>query len=117
MSTYMLLLYNKETDLAGFGPEEMQGIIQKYKAWGDNLEAQGRLVGSEKLVDEEGRVLTRPNGKTRILDGPFSETKEIIGGYFAVQADSYDEAVGLCENCPHLDYGGMIEIREVHAIH
>jgi hypothetical protein len=52
-----------------------------------------------------------------VLDGPFSETKEIIGGYFAIQAEDYDEAVSLAGECPHLDYGGLIELREVDVLH
>ena len=52
-----------------------------------------------------------------MLDGPYSETKEVIGGYFAVRAADYDEAVKICEDCPHLEYAGTIEIREIDDIH
>ena len=62
-------------------------------------------------------TLRRQDGELRVLDGPFSETKEIIGGYFAIQAEDYDEAVRLAEGCPHLDYGGLIELRQVDALH
>ena len=117
MRNFLFLLYNTDDDFQGFSPEEMQGIVQKYKAWGDGLKENGRFIGSDKLVDDEGRVLRRENGTTRVLDGPFSETKEIIGGYFAVQAEDYDEAVQIAEGCPHLEYGGMIQIREVDALH
>ena len=117
MRSFLLLLYNTDEDFQDFSPEEMQGVIQRYKAWRDDLNAKGQLIGSDKLVDGEGRVLRRRDNKTRVLDGPFSETKEIIGGYFAVRAADYDEAVAICEECPHLEYGGMIELREVDVDH
>jgi len=84
--------------LARDRPEQMQKIIEKYRAWGDGLRAAGRLIESNKLRDGEGRVLRRGNGKPRVLDGPYSETKEVVGGYFAVRAADYDEAVTLCED-------------------
>lgn len=116
MNTYFLMLYNRPDDFDHVGPEEMQAVIEKYKAWGDGLEADGRLVGSDKLVDDEGRVLSRRSGDLHITDGPFSETKEIIGGYFAIRAASYDEAVDIAKGCPHAEFG-TIEIRAVDAMH
>ena len=116
MANFMLLLYNGPNDFDGVSPEEMQGVIERYKAWGEGLRESGHFLASDKLKDEEGRVLRRTNGKMRVLDGPFSETKELIGGYFAVQAESYDEAVKLCEDCPHLEFG-TIEVRQIHEIH
>jgi hypothetical protein len=51
-------------------------------------------------------------GQTRITDGPYAEAREVIGGLFIVEAQSYDEVVELSKDCPHLDFGA-IEIREV----
>jgi len=56
--------------------------------------------------------MRRNSSSVAITDGPFAEAKEIIGGYFIVQANSYDEAVGLAKDCPHLDFG-TIEVREI----
>jgi hypothetical protein len=117
MRSFLFLLYNTDDDFQGISPEEMQGVIEKYEAWGDGLKENGRFISSEKLVDEEGRVLRRANGKTRVIDGPFCETKEVIGGYFAIQAEDYEDAVKIAEDCPHLEYGGMMEIREVDSLH
>lgn len=116
MNTYMFLLYNGPTDFDGFGPEDMQGIIERYTAWEDSLKDRGRFVAGDKLVDEEGRVLRRTDGELRILDGPFSETKEVIGGYFAVTAESYDDALELAKECPHVEFG-TLEIRRIDAMH
>ena len=46
----------------------------------------------------------------------YSETKEIVGGYFQIRAASYEEAVEIAEGCPHLEFGGSIEIREIDAV-
>ncbi len=116
MATYMFLLYNGPDDFDNISPEDMQGVIERYKAWGDSLEKAGKLVGSNKLVDEEGRVMRGRGGNITITDGPFSETKELIGGYFAVNAASYEEAVELAKGCPHLDYG-TLEIRAIDEDH
>ncbi len=116
MASFMFMLYNGPTDFEGFSPEDMQGIIERYQAWEDSLKAQGRFLSGNKLVDEEGRTLRRGDGELRVTDGPFSETKEVIGGYFAVTAENYDEAVELAKGCPHLDYG-LLEIRQVDELH
>jgi hypothetical protein len=50
------------------------------------------------------------------VDGPFAEAKEVIGGYFVIQAADYAEAVRLSTECPHLRYGGRIELREIHQL-
>ena len=93
-------------------PAEMQAIIQKYKAWAGKLAAEGRLAGSNKLQDGTGRTLRSSNGTITVTDGPYTEGKEVIGGYFTISAANYDEAVSLCKGCPHVEYG-IIEIREV----
>ena len=95
MPDYMLLLYEDPSDFADVSPEEMQAIIGKYSAWRENLAESGRLVGGQKLRDGEGRVLRHGDDEVRVIDGPFSETKEVIGGYFAIRADDYDEAVRI----------------------
>ena len=117
MNGYMLMLYNQDGDFEGYGPEEMQAIVERYKAWGDQLEAEGRFISSEKLVDDTGRVLSRQDQGGRVLDGPFSETKEIIGGYFAIRAASFDQAVEIARGCPHHQLGFTIEIRQVDPMH
>lgn len=89
----------------------MQAVIEPYTAWATRLAAEGRMKGSNKLQDGTARQLT----KLGVIDGPFPETKEIIGGYFVIEAADYDEAVELAKSCPHLDFG-RIEIRQVDVM-
>ncbi len=112
MPTYMLFLHENPMDAAEMSPEEMQAIIAKYSAWRDDLAQSGRLVGGEKLRDDGGKVI-RSGESVRVLDGPYSETKEVIGGYFAIEATDYDEAIEISKECPHLAFGGNIELREI----
>lgn len=117
---FLLLLYHSPTDFEGLSADEIQKIITKYSVWSDGLRDAGRLVTSDKLTDGEGRVL-RPGadgkdgapGKPRVLDGPYSEAKEVVGGFFLVTAADWDEAVEIAESCPHLGYGGTIEVRRI----
>ncbi len=117
MSQFMLLLHEDPSGFAALSPQEIQAVVGEYSAWRERLAGQGRLAGGNKLKDEGGRWLTGQNGRVRVVDGPFSEAKEVIGGYFMIEAADYDEAVAISRECPHLRYGGRIELREVDPIH
>lgn len=114
MAQFMLVLHDDPSAFTGLSPEAMQAVVQKYTEWAGQMAAQGRLVAGEKLTDAPGKVLRRSAGKVTVKDGPYSETKEVFGGYFIIQAANSDEAVRLCHECPHLDYG-TIELREIEA--
>jgi hypothetical protein len=88
-------------------PEEIQAIIERYGTWMKKVRATG-----QKLHDGEGRVVIRKDGGVAVTDGPYVESKEVIGGYFIVEADDYDAAARVVEDCPHLDFGS-IEIRRI----
>ncbi len=113
MAKYMVILHDSMPALRKMSPDDMQKVIAKYKAWSAKLGQAGRLVGGEKLFDEGGKHLTKTNGKMAVKDGPYAEAKEVVGGYFLIEAKDYTEATKLCEDCPHLELGGRIELRQV----
>lgn len=114
MSRFMLLLHDSTTAITTLSPDDIQRIIARYKAWSERIAAAGHLVGGEKLHDEGGKHLTRgADGKMVVRDGPYAEAKEIIGGFFMIEAADYAQAVALCADSPHFELGGWIEIREV----
>ncbi|MGH9457050.1 MAG: YciI family protein [Thermoanaerobaculia bacterium] len=115
MAKYMLLLRDNGTFDSGISPEEIQAIIQRYGDWRDALRKRGKLAASNKLSDGEGKLVRRNGSSLAVTDGPFAEAKEVIGGYFLLEADSYDEALALSRDCPHLDFGS-IEIRRVDEL-
>ncbi len=117
MSQFILLLHENPQSFAELSPQEIQTVVGEYSAWREQVAGEGRLAGGNKLRDEGGRWLTGGNGDIRVVDGPYSEAKEVIGGYFLIKAGDYDEAVEVSRDCPHLRYGGRIELREVDPLH
>jgi hypothetical protein len=109
MPQYMLLLYDDPSGWATFSPDEMQKALEKYMSW----TKKPFMVESRRLGPDAGRVLRSQGGQTRATDGPYSETKEILGGYYTIEAASYDEAIERTLDHPHLEYGGTVEVREV----
>ena len=87
--------------------EEIQDILNRYRAWMQNAPR----VGGEKLRDNSGRVMRR----NAITDGPYVESKEVIGGFSIIEARDYDEALRLCRDHPHLEFGS-IELREIENV-
>jgi hypothetical protein len=113
MSRFLVLLRDDPSGFAGLSPAEMQAIIEKYIAWGARLQASGHLLMGGKLVDGAGRVM---RGATPVIsDGPFVETREIVGGAYLLQARDYDEATALLADSPHLAFGS-IEVRQIDDV-
>ena len=113
MPNYFLFLYDDPTGYAKLSPEEMQKALEKYVAWGQKATSAGYLHGSHRLAEDLGKVIRG----AKVTDGPYSETKEILGGYFLITADNYEHAVQRTLDHPHLEYGGTIEVRQVHPMH
>jgi hypothetical protein len=119
MPQYMLISHHSAELPEGFEitPEMIQGIIQKYNDWIAKIQQSGHLVSLNKLKDNDfGRHLTGFGDKQVVTDGPYPETKEVIGGYWVITAKDYDEAVAVSRDCPTLEFGGHLEIREVDEL-
>ena len=115
MAQYLLLLYNNPANYTNLTTQEGQKVMEKYFAFGQKLRKSNMWLGSHKLADEPGRVMRNDRGKIVTTDGPYSETKEWLGGYYLIEAPSYDAAVEASRDCPILEHGGTVEIREVDA--
>lgn len=110
MPQFVLLLRDdRKTSTAGFSPEEMQKLVQRYRDW-----RQAKATGGQKLTDGEGRVLRKHNGQPAVTDGPFVEAKEVMGGFFVIEAGNFDEAVQIAKGCPHMELGS-IEVRQIET--
>jgi hypothetical protein len=116
MAQFMLLLHENPSAFAGLGAEERKVAIGKYVSWGEKLRSDGKFVSSHKLKDEGGRHVVAGERGFLVTDGPFAEAKEVLGGYFIIEAPSYDGAVEIAKSCPHLEYRGRIEVRQVDLI-
>ncbi len=109
MPHYMLLLYDDPAGFQKLSPDEMQKALEKYMAWTKKPFTRD----AHRLGDDAGKVMRSATGEIRTTDGPYSETKEILGGYYTIEAASYDEAVKLAMDHPTLEHGGTIEVRHV----
>ncbi len=117
MAQFMLLLHEDPSSFADVSAEDIQRITGEYMDWRQSLIDSGHLVGGEKLTDDGGRQLSLDGAELRVIDGPFSEAKEVVAGYFMISAEDYDEAVELSKSCPHLTYGLRIDVRQVDETH
>lgn len=97
----------------GLSPEQIQNVMDQWKNWFERLSAQGKVLGGHPL-EREGKVVSGKNGRI-VNDGPYAEAKEAVGGYFMLSVGSMDEAVAIAKNCPGLEYGCMVEVRQVAA--
>src|SRR6266481_4753996 len=91
-------------------PEQMQKHMQAWGTWIGELSNRGQFKGGDPLEPAGKQV----KGKKKIVvDGPFAEAKDLIGGYLLVTADSLDAAVELARGCPSLDLDGTVEVRPI----
>jgi len=108
MKEYLLLFRNEKMDQAP-SEEQMKMVLQQWQSWISGIAKEGKFSGTNRLLPE-GKTL-KPNNV--ITDGPYLEAKEMVGGYLIVKAGSLDDAVKLAQSCPHLLYGGKVEVRTI----
>lgn len=108
---FMLLIYNEESALSGMAPDQLGGVMAAYMAYRQELEKAGAFVGGGQLQPvASAKTVSVRDCKASVVDGPFSETKEALGGYHLIQADSLEDAVAWAEKAPGAKYG-RIEVR------
>jgi hypothetical protein len=95
----------------GLSPEQIQNLMNQWKNWFETLAKQGKVTTGQPL-HSEGKIVSGKQGRV-VADGPFAESKEAIGGYFLVNANSLDEAVAIAKGCPGLESGGVVEVRPI----
>ena len=94
-------------------PEQRQQLVVRWNEWYDNLARQGKAVEGQPL-ELTTRVISGQGG-ARVVDGPFAEAKEAIGGYVKLLARDLAEATALAQCHPGLEYGLIIEVRQMTA--
>jgi hypothetical protein len=112
MKEYMLLIRNTIDHQAAWSPEQHQQFLEKCRDYIGHLTKEGRLVSAQPLV-LEGKMVSRSRGAWKA--GPFSETAEIIVGYYRILAKDLNEAVAIAERNPEFEYGttARIEVRPI----
>jgi hypothetical protein len=95
-------------------PEEMQAHMGKWMAWIEKLNKAGQYVSGEPLLPG-GKLVSGRKG-TSVTDGPYTEGKEVVGGFFVITARDLNEAVDISKECPGLEVGGSVQVRQVMKV-
>lgn len=115
MAKFIVLLTDDPCYWAQFSPEQMGDVMKQYAAWGMKMHASRRIKIGHKLADEGGKRMQKVRGKLKVTDGPFTESHEVIGGFYVIEADSYDHCLELFADHPHIAHGHPIDLRAIDA--
>lgn len=118
MNRYLCLAYYAPEKFAAMSPADTQALVSQCPAKDAQLKATGQLVVSASLQGPDAVIHLKPRaGKTQVTDGPFTETKELVGGFFIIEAADRDEAVRLASMHPAAtlgeDVGWWIEMHPI----
>ncbi len=110
---YLLMLYADESGWNRMSPVEQQQGYAAYMAYSEALKSAGVYVGSNRLRPVSTATTVRAtDGKSQVLDGPFVDSKEQLGGYYLIDAPDLDAAISWAARCPGAGHG-TVEVRPV----
>ena len=92
-------------------PDRAQQSMAKWRAWMDEMSAKGQLKSIGVPLERSGKVVG--GQKRTVTDGPYAETKEVVGGFSIIEASDSAEAARIASGCPILEGGGSVEVRPV----
>lgn len=92
-------------------PDEGQKVMQKWVSWMEGLAKDGHMVDRGQPLEPGGKVV-RGSEKT-ITDGPYAETKDLVGGFTVIDANDLSKAAELAKGCPIFERGGLVEVRPI----
>ena len=118
MSQYMLLLHQVPNYNMDLPREKMLEMTKRYMTWAEGLRAKGKIAGGEKLAAGGVRHIKLKDGKPVATDGPYAEAKDVVGGYFVIEAKDQAEAEAIAKDCPHVGLAATnwIEIRPIESM-
>lgn len=112
MEKFMLIFQGGQAlDLS---PDEMQSHMSRWMAWIEQLSKTQTYASGEPLLPG-GKLVAGKAGKT-VTDGPYTEGKEIIGGFFIINAKDIDDAVAIAQGCPDFELGSSVQVRQVMKV-
>jgi hypothetical protein len=114
----MLLLHQVPDYNLDLPREKMLEMTKRYMSWAESLGAKGKLAGGEKLTAGGVRLVKVKDGKPVVSDGPYAELKDVVGGYFVIEAKDQAEAEAIAKDCPHvaISAANWIEIRPIESM-
>ncbi len=112
---YMALIYADETAWETLGNDERDDVYRRYRELADDARAAGVMVGGDELASTRDATTVRVReSQSLVVDGPYAETKETLGGYFLFECASIDEAVDWAARIPTAERGA-VEVRPVYV--
>jgi hypothetical protein len=113
---YMLLIYGDEGARASVTKEQMGQMYAAYGAYTDAMKKAGVFKAGDPLEAASSATTVRTvDGKTKVLNGPYAETKEQLGGYYLIEAPDLDSALSWASRCPGAQFGTM-EVRAIRPM-
>src|SRR5213593_4235679 len=113
---YMLLIYGDETAMEKLNEAERAALFRDYGQFSEGIRKSGNFLAGAPLRPTPTATTVRVReGKRLVTDGPFAETREQLGGYYLIEANDLDEAIGIAERIPPARFG-TVEIRPVMEI-
>lgn len=113
---YMLMIYNNEADFLNGDARQIGETIAAYNAYTEALRQAGVLAASDRLKPVSTATIVRiADGKTNVLNGPYADTKEQLGGFYMIDVPDLDEALSWAARCPGASRGA-IEVRPVWSV-
>jgi len=110
---YMLMVYSDEAGMKSASKAQVDQTLAAYGAFMEALNKAGAAAGSNRLQGSQTATTVRvANGQTKVLDGPYAETKEQLGGYFIVDVPDLDAALSWAARCPGASHG-IVEVRPI----
>ncbi len=109
--SYMLLIVEPRGQRRERGLEAGKGVYARMLGYAESLKARGVLLATNSLTEDAQRLSVR-SGKRTVVDGPFTESKELVGGFFLLNCETRDEALKLAAECPAAEWAD-IEVREI----
>ena len=113
---YMLLIYSNESEWQGLPKAEIDDRVAAYRGYTEALTQAGVVVALDRLQPATSATTVRvAGGKTNVLNGPYAETREQLGGFYMIDVPHLDAALSWASRCPGASYGS-IEVRPVWAM-
>lgn len=113
---YLLVLYADESGWSNMTKIEQERGVAAYTAYGEALKAAGALKGLNRLQPiSTATTVRKTNGKPQVLDGPYVDSKEQLGGYYLIDVPDLDAALSWAARCPTASHG-VVEVRPIWNI-
>ena len=113
---YLLMIYGNEAAMQNASPADNDKMLAAYGAYSEAMKTAGVIRGGERLKPSSAATTVKvAEGKTKVLNGPYAETKEQLAGFFVVDVPDLDAAISWAARCPGASHGSM-EVRPIWSM-